>query len=89
MKKSLLLVALVTVFATSFGTTSADASSKESSIGTLAACVKEERSFAPGVYIPQVIKSGNVYLELKVITKNPDGSSTVLYVQKEGCTSKN
>ncbi|MDN9011204.1 hypothetical protein [Brevibacillus laterosporus] len=79
MKKSLLLVALVTVFATSFGTTSADASSKESSIGTLAACVEEERSFPSGVQPPHIVKVGKVYLEMFRITNYPDGSSTVLY----------
>ncbi|MDF9414174.1 hypothetical protein E1B06_21275 [Brevibacillus laterosporus] len=80
MKKSLLLIALVTVLATSFGTTSADArSSKESSIGTLAACVEEERYYPSGVQPPHIIKVGKVYLEMFNITNHPDGSSTVLY----------
>ncbi|AYK08834.1 hypothetical protein [Brevibacillus laterosporus] len=85
MKKSLLLASLVTVLATSFGITSVDASPKQSSIDIFATCKKETVKYAPGVYIPQVIKRGSVYLEMDSITSHKDGSSTVVYVQKSGC----
>ncbi|OAJ74634.1 hypothetical protein AYJ08_00520 [Brevibacillus sp. SKDU10] len=85
MKKSVLLASLVTVLATSFGITSVDASSKQSTIDIFATCKEETVFYKPGIYIPHVIKSGSVYLEMKSITNHPDGSSTVLYVQKSGC----